>query len=149
MILSHLKPKTFNLKSNEGFIALTATIIVAAVLLILAVSVASSGFQSRFSVFDGEVKEVSRGLAEACVQFAILEYAKDNSYTGNNHPKTVVFDPDPTKSRECTIISVSGSAPALQIRTQAEFRSSFTNLEVVIDATNDYAVDSWEEVAEF
>src|SRR3989344_2650817 len=94
----NLQPTTFNLRPNAGFtqhyfsrqknsagfIALTATIIVAAVLLVLTVSIASSGFQGRFAVFDGEVKEASRALAEACVETAILKHAKDGAvYTGS------------------------------------------------------------------
>jgi len=169
--MSSLNPKTYNLKpkgarpvrrsvseghpsrSNGGFAALTSTIIIAAVLLILAVSVASSGFQGRFSIFDGEVKEFSRGLSESCVQLAILKYTKDNAYVGNNDVEIIVPDSDPSDSiddaRRCTIVSVSGSASSLQIRTQAELKGSYTNLEVVVDATNDFDVISWEEKKEF
>ncbi|MCI0619904.1 hypothetical protein L0Y40_02615 [Candidatus Wolfebacteria bacterium] len=124
---------------QRGFIALTATIIVAAVLLTLVIAVASKGFYGRFNALDAEVKEVSRALAEGCVQTAILEYEKESSYAGGDE---ITID-----GNTCTIVSVDGSLPsAVAVEVHADAKGTVTNLRVVLDSTNDYFVESWEEV---
>lgn len=68
-------------KQKNGFIALMSVIVLAAVLLILMVSVAAIAFRGRFAVLDYENKKVSFFLAESCLQSAMLELVKNASST--------------------------------------------------------------------
>lgn len=139
-----MKPTTYNLQPttyHRGFIALISTIIIAAVLLVLMVSTATTTFKSRFAVLDAELKEVSRGLAEACVETAILKYAQDDTYPmSGTFPDTV-----PVGSRECVIKEVDTNGV---IKAQGEINNIYTNLLVDFD-TNDFSIESWEEVSSF
>jgi len=153
--MSSLNPKTYNLqhkgarpvrrsvpeghpsRSNGGFAALTSTIIIAAVLLILAVSVASSGFQGRFSVFDGEVKEVSRGLAEGCVETVRLKMAQDEMYEGEDTVKI--------GDKSCYICNFDPTDNPRTVFVQASTSNAFTNLKVEINGVT-FEAEEWEEI---
>jgi len=130
---------------NAGFIALISAIIITVVLLTLVVSVSFTGFFGRFDILGSETKEISQGLAEACIETAIIKHAQDNTYAGNN-------DPIPVGENECTIVSITpvGSGNIL-IRAQGKFPKdgllpAFTNLEVELNPSNDYSVVFWTEV---
>jgi len=134
---------------QKGFAALTSTIIIAAVLLTLAVSVASSGFQGRFIIFDAEIKEVSRGLAEACIETAVLRYAQGD---GDDYITTTTFPENDINigTYDCSIELVSRiGAGTIEIRAQGEFQTSFTNIIAEFNDTSPYDITYWEEVAEF
>jgi len=137
--------------TQNGFVALISTIIVAAVLLILAVSVASSGFQGRFSVFDAEIKEVSRGAAEGCVETALLRYVQAD---GDDYLDTSITTfPETGISigvAECDIVLAERkNGSTILVRTRADFHGAVTNLEVEFDDTSPYGTTSWKELAEF
>ena len=135
-------PASYVSQRSGGYIALTATIIVAIVLLTLVVSVSSAGFYGRFVVFDAETKEVSRALAEGCVETAKLKHAQDNDYD----PGVTGVDTVSIGDFECTILDVEDSGN-ITIEAQAEVRSAYTNLCVEFDS--DYDVVSWIEVPNF
>jgi len=122
--------------NQKGFIALISAIIISLTLLALGASLSLSGFYLRGNILSTEFKEKSAALSEACVETAILEIAKDGNYSGN---ETVFVGND-----SCYIRSVSGGSEKT-IETQAEYRSAYTNLRVVINP-NDFSVISWEEI---
>lgn len=122
--------------SQGGFIALVSAIIIAVVLITLVVAVSFAGFFGRFDIFDSEIKEVSQGLAEACIETAILKHAQDNSYAGGD----TILVGDET----CDILSVSGS-PLVEIYVSGVYKNAYTNLEVIVDSASDYSVTSWRE----
>jgi len=68
--------------SKNGFIALFSVIIITSVLLISAVALSFTGFLGRFNVFDSELKAESGALAEACIEYARLQFAEDESFSG-------------------------------------------------------------------
>jgi hypothetical protein len=125
-------------KSQSGFVALISAIIIALVLLIFVVGTGAGGFYTRFDVFGSEIKEVSYGLAEACVHTAILKASQDPATDINNE---IV----PVGDENCEIIEYDASAD--QIEAQGIYQNSYTNLRVIIDSS-DFSVNSWEEVAE-
>lgn len=140
MVVNLLQAQDMQDFDNKGFVALTATIIVAAALLIVVVNIASNGFYGRFNILDAEVKEVSRALAEGCVETAILKYAQDSTYTGDNDVVRI-------GDKECVIKSVSGTSP-ISIDTQAVVNNTYTNLRVGVESTN-FTVVSWQELPNF
>jgi len=133
-------------KTSQGFIALTSSIIVGTVLLILVISLAFTSYYSRFSILDAESKEVSQGLAEGCVETVILKYSQGkNSYiTSTTFPEEVNIG-----SETCSIVSVSHSTPFANTQVKASFNKAVTNLEVEFFDTSPFEINSWEEVANF
>ena len=69
--------KEFYKTKNSGYIALISTIIISAVLIGLTSMVSQSSFFSRFDSLNGEYKRISKGMAESCVNLALLEVAQN------------------------------------------------------------------------
>lgn len=124
-----------SIKPHCGFIALMSVIIISATLLAIIVSANVIGFYGRVNVLDFEFKEQSAALAEACVNYAILKLAQDDSYAGD--------EIRPVGSDECKIYPIG---PNKIIETQGVYRNSYTNLRVTVDAA-DLHVVGWEEIA--
>src|SRR3989344_8321294 len=76
--------RKLNTKSNKGFVALISAIIISVILLLIATNLSLTGFYSRSNILDGELKEISSGYAEACVDTALLKLANDSGYTGGD-----------------------------------------------------------------
>jgi Tfp pilus assembly protein PilX len=76
-------------KNQRGFVALISVIIISAVLLFLMVTAAAIAFRGRFNTLDYENKKISVGLAEACVQTAMLKLAQSESYNPADELVTV------------------------------------------------------------
>lgn len=132
-----------NLNYSSGYIALMSTIVISVLLLAMAVSLGFAGFFGRFNVLDSESKERSLGLAEACADIAILNFAENISYGGN---ETIYLDPD-NPLEKCTIFSLEDHPTENWkiIKTQASFNNSFTNIKVTVDK-NSVDIISWEEL---
>lgn len=74
-----------------GYVALISAIIISFVLTGLAFTASRSGFFARFDSLNAEYKRVSKGLAESCVNYALLELAQNPDYSEN---ETVVLASD-------------------------------------------------------
>ena len=128
-------------KSQDGFIALTTVMIIAALIIIIGASMGYAGFFSRFNILDGEFKEMSLGLAEACAEIARVEIANNPGFTASNATYDVGND---MPQRTCKIVSVTGS---YTVRTQGIEKNSYSNIEAVFNRTaSDVTVTSWKEV---
>ena len=129
-----IKKNNIFIENNDGYIALISAIIITLILVTITLILNLGGFLGRFNILDGEYKETSIGLAEACVDSAILQITKG------------VIPASCTKimvgSNFCNIISVTGSNPAI-IKTQAEYKKSYTNLIVAIDSSG--TINYWKE----
>jgi hypothetical protein len=68
---------------SRGFIALTSAILIAAVLLGITTTLSTSGYFARGDSLTSEFKRVSLGLAESCANAALLKFATNYSYAGN------------------------------------------------------------------
>jgi hypothetical protein len=127
---------------RNGYVALVSAIVITALLSTICFVFGFSNFFNRFNVLDTELKEISLGLAEACADTAILKLAEDPNYGGG---ETVAVG-----SNNCKIISVDTSGVQKIIKTQANFKNYFTNLEITVTpAISDIIVNSWEEVPNF
>lgn len=135
--------------NQDGFVALISSIIIGAVLVAITFALGFSSFITRVNILDVEFKEKSIGLAEACVDTAIILLQGDSGYV----PAVGAGDLIPVGSDSCYIRSVTGGSWPKTIRVQAKYpptsnKSSYTNLEVVVSKPgNEVVVNSWEELA--
>jgi len=120
------------LPQKNGYIALMSSIIIALILLGLAFSVSSSGYFYRFNVLNNEFKRVGLGLAESCVNSALLKMAQNYTYA-----PAVGGDIVPVGSQTCNIKSVTYGPEdpvthqkTATIETQAQYRGSFSNMDI-------------------
>ena len=123
---------------SKGFIALISTIIISAILLLVATSLSSASFYNRSNILDAELKERSFALAEGCVDAAVLKLAKNFNYSPASGGETVDIGAD-----TCTIQSVEASSAGKIIKTRSEYRNFVTNLEVEVDS--DLSITRFEE----
>ena len=129
--------------ADRGFIALISVIIISMILLTLIVTLNTSSFFNRFDVLDAENKRVSLGLAESCVNEAILKEIEDSSYAGNESLQVDSTDP----KKKCQVCAFSpGASPT--ILTRAVYNGAYTNLTVQITITaSNTTINSWKETS--
>lgn len=131
------------MKKRNGFMALISVVIISVILLLIATTLSMTGFAGRLNILDSEYKERSLGLAEACVDAAILRLAQTPTYAVN--PPGVVV---PVGVDSCNIRSITPATNPIVIQATASFQNSFTNLVVNL-ASTDLSVTSWQEVQNF
>ena len=86
---------------QKGFVALFSVIIISFVLVLVATTLAFSGFFTRLNMLDSESKSRSESLADACIESARLEFALNN-FTA---VKTINMPPELTSPNDfCKII---------------------------------------------
>lgn len=125
-------------ENNSGFIALFTAVILSAVLILVVVTLNQSGFITRSEILDSEFKNRSSALAEACVDKALLELAKNPTYGGN---ETIAVGSD-----SCTIRPiVPPSSGEIIIETRAIYQSAVTNLKIILK-DSDLSIKSWNEI---
>ncbi len=122
---------------ENGFMAITTVMILSVILLLVATSLSFSGFFTRYNILDNELKKVSTGIAEACVDQALLKLAIDSNYPGG---EIVNVSGNP-----CTIknITVSGGGQKT-INVKADYKHYVTNLSITINATT-LQINHWQE----
>jgi hypothetical protein len=111
-----------------GYIALMATIIISLVLLVMTVEEGSSGWYSRFNILGTEAKEQANALAEGCADQALASIVTDPAYFGDATTTTV--------GGVCHVFPIEFNTPAqgfVTIKTQAEVRDSYANLEMTMN----------------
>jgi hypothetical protein len=134
-------------ENQQGFLALTATIIIFAILIILLGIVSKSAFYNRFDVLDYENKKVSISLAEACAESALVNLAKNSNYQTADtvHGDAVTVDALSTPVKKCQICPISGTGP-FAITTRALYNKAYTNLAVNATAGSaNFSINSWDE----
>ena len=124
--------KNYN-KKNRGFVALITSVIISAVLLMVAINWSLTGFYARSNLLDFELKEMSYHLAEACVDTAILKIINNPNYNPANESVDI-------NEYKCVIESITGNI----IKTKADYRNYITNLEVEINPS-DMSIVRFEE----
>lgn len=143
-----------NAKSGNGFIALMSVVIISAILLTLVFTLGVSSFFNRFDALDAENKRVSLGLAEACVNVAMINLAQDSTYslaTGGPGTCVSVGDTCPAvvgaqTSKTCKICSVVTSAGQSTINVRAVYNQTYSNIATVVTLSgNNFTITSWNE----
>ncbi len=113
---------------NSGYVALMATIIISIILLVMAVEEGQAGWHARFNILGTEAKEQANALAEGCADQALAAIVTDPSYAGNATTTT--------SGGTCHVFPIQFNTPTtgfVTIKTQAEVRSSFANLEIAMN----------------
>jgi uncharacterized membrane protein len=134
-------------QNQQGFLALTATLIIFAILIILLGIVGKSAFYNRFNVLDYENKKVSQSMAEACAETALVNLAKNLNYqtTDAVHGDAVTVDALSNPVKKCQICPISGAGP-FAITTRARYNKAYTNLAVNATAgSTNFTINSWDE----
>ncbi len=130
--------KVKNVKKNSGFIALMSAVIISVVLLLIVTNLSMTSFYNRFNILDTELKEKSVGIAEACIDKAILNLVKNSAYNPVDEVVSVGSD-------TCIIKSITTSGSIKTILVKADLKNYITNLQVKVDDTS-FDVISWEEI---
>lgn len=126
---------------RSGFIALGAVLVITAFVLVLGTALAMTAFLGRSVIAGGYYKEVSRGLAESCVQKTLLRLAGNSGYAGS---EVVTVRPGET----CEVVSVIASGEERIIRTRATFQNTYSHIEATVNVET-LAIEGWEEPKEF
>src|SRR3989344_7848178 len=137
-------------KNSGGYIALITVLLMSFVLLTVSVTVGASGFLGRFSQLDYENKRVRAGLAEACVDVAILEITKGN----NPAPNTCVSVGDTCGTADakkfCKICKVENPTGDPTVLVRAVYNNSYTNLDVdFAKVGSKFFVTDWDEIVNY
>ncbi len=129
-------------KSQSGFIALTSTLIISAVILLLVVGVFTVSIieidksKARYN------SENARAWANLCTEEALQEIRDISGYTGSNEFKE-------GEDYGCSF-TVFGAFPKKIVQSTGFFQEHTRRLKVTI--SNDsplLIIESWEEVTEF
>jgi hypothetical protein len=117
-------------KSERGFVALVSALVISAILITLTFSVSSSSFYARFDALGGENKRISLGLAESCINVALLALATSTAPTTYTPVNLVVHVGEDFQGRPmtCTIQSVTHNGSVATIDVQAQWLGSFSNV---------------------
>lgn len=127
----YIKNHAHPLQNTQGYIALIATIIISAVLLVLSVEEGEAGARARFDILGTEAKEQSLALAEGCKDQALALFLSDPTYIGNATNTSSIGI--------CHIFPIVLNSPTpglITLRVQARVRNSFSNVEFIIALDN-------------
>lgn len=125
---------------QEGYIAMTSAIIISILIMTIVFAVSTAGYFSRSNILVSELKDVGLALAEGCAEKALLKYAEDISYAGN---ESVTIG-----SKQCAILTIETSGDNKIIKTEAIVQGATSNIKVTF-VSADMTLVSWEEVASF
>ena len=129
------------MQKERGFVALISVIIISAILLVLVYTLGASSFFTGFDALDAENKRVSLGLAEACVNDAMLQIAQGNDISTELSPAIMVDSVGPKTCRICEAKADTG-----QILTRAVYKGAYTNLSVAVDPSSPtLTITAWSE----
>ncbi len=138
---ANLKPKTQNLKPKRtGYIAITTSIILSILILIIAITLGSASLFSRNNNLNFSFKQTGYYVAKSCLDYALLQLALNSSYAGN--------EIQAVDSYQCAVLAVETAAPNKIIRATSTIQGIATNLKLTVDATTLSTV-SLEEAVKF
>jgi predicted GIY-YIG superfamily endonuclease len=130
-----------NRKSDKGFIALTSSLILSAILMLMVFTTGATSFYARADALGSEFKRISLGLSEACSNAALLKIAQNYTYDPGPGGEVVSVGPD-----LCRIVSVTYGPedPATHrklatIKTSAQYpptNGSWSTTEVKVSVQN-------------
>jgi len=113
---------------HGGYIAIMATVIVSAMLLVMVVQEGFSGWHARFNVLGTEAKERASALAEGCADQALSMLIADLTYEGD----TTTMTPAGT----CRIFPIEFNTPGagmVTIKSQGQVSDTFANWSIVMN----------------
>lgn len=120
-------------KKTSGYIALMATVIIGAVLLVMTAEMSQTGWSTRFLILGTEAKAESLALAHSCTDLAVAKIMTDPTYLGNSTSTLA--------SGTCYIFPLLIDTPTpdiLTVRVRGVVRQAVTNLEQQYDMADVY-----------
>jgi len=123
----------------KGYIAITTSIILSFLILVVAISTGSASLFSRNNNLNFVHKKTSNYMARSCLEYGLLKLAENSFYTGG--------DSLTINSYQCAVVSVTGVDPKV-IRASSTVRGVTTNLELTVNES-DLSTVSLEEVVKF
>src|SRR3989344_207589 len=122
---------------QNGYIAMTSAIIISILVMMIVFAINLIGYFGRSNVLTSELKDMSLSLAEGCAEKALLKYAEDNAYAGN--------EPITVDARQCSILPIEVSGSDKILKTKAIVENTTSNIKVVFKGS-DMTIVSWEEL---
>jgi hypothetical protein len=134
-----------------GFVALMAVLLLSVFLLLLVASLGLGTFFARFDALDAESRRVALGLAEACLNRALLFLAEDPTYVPPVSGACVgvgdTCGATPSK-RICRICEVRAQGNDRGIVTRATYGRTFLTVAATATLSDDsIVVTGWRELA--
>lgn len=127
------------MKTN-GYIAITVTIILSLLMLILAGTLGMSALLTRFETVDFSNKKSSYFMARSCLDHALLKLAVNGSYAGNENLNI--------NSYQCSILPIETSGPDKIIKARSQIMGATTNLKLTVNSSS-LATIALEETVKF
>lgn len=124
----------------KGYIAITTSIILAILILVVAVSLGSSSLFTRFNAVDFNNKQISYFTARSCLSYALLKLTENSNYSGNESINVSEY--------QCGILPLETSGPNKIIKARSQIDGATTNLKLTVTA-NTLSTVSLEEVVKF
>ena len=110
----------------KGYIAIITAIILSLVMLIIATTLGSSAFFTRFNNLDFYFKKTSYTIGRSCLDRALLKLALNSSYAGN---ETYNID-----SYSCSILTIENVGVDKVIKSKTQVNNANTNLKLTVNA---------------
>ncbi len=125
--------------NNNGFIALTAAIIISGVLVLVAIMAGQLSIGRLQMISSRQQALESYYTAQACAEEALMRLKEDSKYSGN---ETISVD-----GRDCQILGIEGN---WTIKTSANLFNKTKKIKVAIGQIDpEVVINSWEEVSDF
>lgn len=116
---------------------MTSAIIISILIMAIVFAISLSGYFSRSNVLTSEFKDTGLALAEGCTEKALLKYAENTSYVGNENITI--------GGKQCSILPIETSGSNKIIKTKAIVESVTSNIKVTF-VSADMTLVSWEEL---
>lgn len=123
--------------SSGGYIAITSAMIIFGFVVALALAAGLGAFLTRATIAGSYYKDISRALADACADTALLKLSGNVNYAGG---ETVSVGSD-----ACDIISVTTDGGEKVISVKGAFQGAVTNVVIRANASN-LSIAEWKEV---
>ncbi|MBI2592679.1 MAG: hypothetical protein HYW37_00760 [Candidatus Colwellbacteria bacterium] len=125
------------MRNRSGYIAVTTSIILSFLILLISTSLGFGTWFSRIGSLNFSFKSISYFLAESCLDVARLKLAQSDSYAGNENVTVGTY--------QCTIKPITSPSGQKVITTQAKVNGATTNLKLTITYPQ-FQIVSLEEI---
>lgn len=134
-----LKPKSYKLKANDGFIALVAVLIILAIVLMVGVALSLGSVDEMKMGLQKSLSSRAYYLANLCAEQALMKLKENSSYPGN---ETINEE-----NGSCTISAIEGS---WTVKVSGFSSGQVKKMKIVLSQINpEIIINSWQEVADF
>lgn len=127
---------------NAGYIAITATIFLSLLIMVIAITLGNRSILSHSSSLEFNFKKASFQAAQSCLDHALLRLASNSQYAGN---ETITIS---GTSIQCHIYPIENLPSNAIIKVQSQLNKATTNLKLTVQIPQ-LSTISLEEMANF